>query len=192
MISSSCCGCSAAASDYFKPSWKQDTWAARWCWWSGQLNYSWYFSQPSRVTSRRSVRVSSIFCYRACLNQLVIVIRSSLIVYDHVRSKTFKTRLIYINYSLDNQNNIRRKSSSGLTSGSGCQYVRACPIRDPRMGQALTYWHRESGKMGSGRVSCSSWPLIDNRRPFCHLLLTAPSIYNLIPNCSDTKLPTSI
>jgi len=43
----------------------------------------------------------------------------------------------YINYSLDNQNNIlffdvstsRRKSSSGLTSGSGRQYVGACPIR---------------------------------------------------------------
>ena len=42
----------------------------------------------------------------------------------------------YINYSLDNQNNIlcyrrfdsRRKSSSGLTSGSNRQYVRACPI----------------------------------------------------------------
>ena len=42
-----------------------------------------------------------------------------------------------INYSLNNQNNIlfidvstsRRKSSSGLTSGSGRQYVRICPIR---------------------------------------------------------------
>jgi len=55
---------------------------------------------------------------------------------------------IYINYSNTTKNNIlfikvsasRRKPSSGLTSGAGRQYVKACPIRGSvgssvRMGQ---------------------------------------------------------
>jgi len=43
----------------------------------------------------------------------------------------------------------RWKPSSGLTSGTSCQYLKACPIRgfigssphlEPHTGQAFTYW----------------------------------------------------
>ena len=61
------------------------------------------------------------------------------------------TRTTILNYSKTTRNILfidvsasRRKPSSGLTSGAGRQYVKACPIHgsvptEPHMGQAFTY-----------------------------------------------------
>jgi len=114
---------------------------------------------------------------RVRLDQLLIVIRSSLIVYNHVWSKT---RLIAIIAKLE-------IIYTAWPHNGVLSILSLMPQQSTYMYRPInTAQGEQSVKMGSRRVSCCRGPPDPSCRP-----LVDCSLY-LIPKCSDTKLPTRI